>query len=55
MDAALVPGAARGTQFGVLYVKSGKLLVKDGRWKGTDTQILIRGEARAFAEIWDAV
>lgn len=44
-----------GAQFGVLDVKNGKLLLPDGRWNAADTQIQIRGEARAFGEIWEAI
>ena len=31
------------------------ILLADGRWTPTDTQILIRGEAQAFKKIWDEV
>jgi hypothetical protein len=55
MVAELGTRAASGTQFGVLDVKNGRLFLPDGRWNPTDAQILIRGEARAFCEIWDAI
>lgn len=55
MTAELGGRAGANAQFGVLDVKAGKLLLADGRWNAADTQILIRGEARAFVEIWSAV
>lgn len=55
MVAELTPRCDPGTQFGVLDVKAGKLLLPDGRWNPMDAQALIRGEARSFIEIWDSV
>lgn len=55
MVAELTARSAPGTQFGVLDVKDGKLLLPDGRWNALDAQVLIRGEARSFVEIWDSL
>jgi hypothetical protein len=52
MEAELAGAAKAGTRFGVLDVRAGKLLLADGRWTAADTQILIKGEAWSFAEIW---
>jgi hypothetical protein len=53
MVAELGSRADPGTQFGVLDVKAGRLLLPDGRSTPSDTQLLIRGEARSFVEIWE--
>lgn len=55
MTAELQPRSGAAGRFGVLDVRAGKLLVADGRWKPADMLILIKGEARSFVEIWDAV
>lgn len=55
MMARLAATTRPDTQFGVLDVKAGKLLLPDGRWNAADIQILINGEARMFVDIWDAV
>ena len=51
----LAPRTDAGTQFGVLDVRAGRLLKSDGRWTMSDTQLLIRGEARSFVEIWEGL
>ena len=55
LDVELGSRVRAGTQFGVLDVSNGRLMLPDARWSKSDMQILLTAEARAFVDIWNAI